>query len=122
MGTVTLTNQSNPIGTKVVKIQAPNNTADANFTGASGTLYMLQIDNSANSAKSYFKLVDATSATVGTTAPDMVFMIPASSTRTLVFPQGIAFSSGFTAFCVTAGGTAGTTSPGSAVVVYAIVG
>ena len=122
MGTVTLTNQNNPIGTKVVKLQAPNNSADANFTGASGTLYMLQLDNTANSAASYFKLCNATSATVGTTVPDLVIMIPASTKRTGIFPEGIAFSAGFTAFCVTAGGTAGTTSPSSAVVVYAIIG
>jgi hypothetical protein len=122
MGTVTLTNQSNPIGTKVVKIQAPNNSADANITGAAGTLYMLQIDNTANSSSMYFKLVDANAATVGTTSPDFVLRVRASTKTTFVIPGGLVFSTGFTAFCVSTGGTAGTSSPSSAVVVYAIVG
>ncbi len=121
MGTVTLTNQSNPIGTKVVKIQAPNNTADANFTGAAGTLHLLQIDNTANSSSMYFKLVDDSSATVGTTSPDFVFRVRASTKSTFVFPTGLVFSTGFTAYCVSTGGTAGTSSPGSAVVVHAII-
>ena len=117
MGTVTLTNQSNPIGTKVVKIQAPNNTADANFTGASGTLYMLQIDNTNNSGVVYVKFYDtAGSITVGTANPNYQFRADGSTLHTLVFPKGLTFAVGFTHVCVT-NVAPGTTAPGSAVTI-----
>ena len=121
MGTLTSTGQASPLATKIFKIATANNTANANFTGSTGTLFMIQIDNTANSAASFVKLVDATSATVGTTAPDIVIKVPASQQRSVLFPKGIAFSSGFTLFCTTAGGTAGTTSPSSAVNVICVI-
>ena len=53
--------------------------------------------------------------TLGTTVPDYVFRADASTLHTLVFPEGLTFANGFTHCCVTAGGTAGTGAPGSAV-------
>ena len=120
MGTVTLTSQAAPIGAIISKIVAANNSANANITGASGTLHVIQINNTANSAAMYFKMVDGTSATVGTTAPEFIFRVSASSTLTCVFPGGIVFTSGFTAYCVQQAGTAGTSSPGSSVIVHFI--
>ena len=114
---VTVTNQSNPLGSKIVQDTVATNSAVANTTGASGTLYMIEVDNTANSGAVYFKLVDATTATAGTTAASMVFMCPASSKRSIVFPQGVAFSNGFTHWCVTGAAEASTAAPGSSVVV-----
>jgi len=120
MGTVTLTSQAAPIGAIISKITAANGTANANITGASGTLHVIQINNNANSSAMYFKMVDGTSAPVGTTEPHFIFRVSASSTLTCVFPGGIAFTSGFTAYCVDGPGTAGTASPGSSVTVHFI--
>jgi hypothetical protein len=111
---VTVSNQSNPLGTKLVQDTAASNTAVDNTTGASGTLYMVEIDNTGLAAIVYFKLADATSATVGTTAASFVFMCPASSKRSYAFPEGIAFSSGFSHWCVTAAGESNTSAPGTA--------
>lgn len=111
---VTVSNQSNPLGTKLVQDTAASNTAVDNTTGASGTLYMVEIDNTGLAATVYFKLADAASATAGTTAASFVFMCPASSKRSYAFPEGIAFSNGFSHWCVTAAGESNTSAPGTA--------
>ena len=82
---------------------------------SAGTIYAVTIDNSANAAASFLKMWDLASGdvTVGTTAPDWIIKIAASIKKTYVFPEGIAFATGLTAACVTAGGTAGTSNPSS---------
>ena len=97
---VTVTNQSNPLAAKLVQDTAASNNAVDNTTGAAGTLYMVEIDNTGYAAIVYFKLADATSATVGTTAASMVFKCAASVKRSYVFPEGIAFAAGFSHWCV----------------------
>ena len=114
---VTVTNQSNPLGSKVVQDTNSDNTAVDNATGASGTLYAAEVNNSANGSAVYFKLADSTNATAGTTAADLVLMCPANTTKNYVFLGGIAFSNGFSHWCVTGAAESNTTSPGSAVTV-----
>ena len=80
------------------------------------------VDNESNGAKSYIKFYDATSGvTVGTTVPEAIFMVPASTSRMFSFPSGIAFSTGVAYAVVTAGGTTGTTGPSSAVTVRLLI-
>ena len=89
----------------------------------SGTIHSITVDNTANAgAASYLKLWDAASGsvTVGTTAPDFVFKIPAATKRTIIFHDGLAYGTALTAAALTAGGTAGTTGPTSDVVVEII--
>lgn len=92
-----------------------NSTAQQAETG-SGTLFMVDIDNTANSAATFIKMYDATSITVGTTVPDWIFKAPGGVRRVYTIPTGLAFSTGLGYAAVTQGGTAGTTSPTSAVV------
>lgn len=102
------------------------NTALANAASAvksSSTLLLYAIiDNTANGAASYVKLynVASGSVTVGTTAPDEIFYVPAGVVKTYLFytgaAQGATYGTALTACCVTAGGTAGTVSPSSSVV------
>ena len=108
---VTVTNQSNPLASKLVQDTAATSTAVDNTTGASGTLYMVEIDNSNYGTIVYFKLANATSATAGTTAAAMVFLCPASVKRSYVFPEGIAFSSGFSHWCTTESAESNTDAP-----------
>lgn len=83
-----------------------------------GLFYSLYVDNTANSAKSYVKIYDATSGvTVGTTVPEYIIMIPAGVARQFVVKQGFAFSTGLSYAVVTTGGTAGTTAPTSPITV-----
>jgi hypothetical protein len=81
---------------------------------SSATLYELELDNSANAAASYFKIYNTGAPTVGSTVPDWVVMVPASTSRTLVVPSGLVFGTALSYACTTAGGTSGSTSPSSA--------
>lgn len=83
---------------------------------SSAVLYQIEVDNTANAAASYLKLYNTGSPTVGTTAPDWIVMIPASQERNITIPEGLTFGTALSYACVTAGGTAGTTSPTSDVV------
>jgi hypothetical protein len=108
---VTVTNQSNPLGSKIVNDTAATNSAVDNATGASGTLYMVEVDNSSYSTAVYFKLADAASATAGTTAATLVLFCPASVKRSYVFPEGIAFGTGFSHWCTTGAAESNTGAP-----------
>jgi hypothetical protein len=110
---VTVANQSNPLASKLVQDTAATNNAVDNATGASGTLYMVEIDNSSYGEAVYFKMSNATDATAGTTAADLVLKCPASVKRSYVFPEGIAFSSGFCHWCVASAGEANAAAPGT---------
>lgn len=81
---------------------------------SSAVLYVLELDNTANAAASYFKIWNTGSVTVGTTVPDFVFMVPLSTKITLSFPFGVTLGIALTYAATTAGGTAGSTSPSSA--------
>jgi hypothetical protein len=108
---VTVTNQSNPLGAKLVQDTAASNTAVDNTTGANGTLYAVEIVNGAPTIV-YLKLSNSADATAGTTAGDVVLMCAASSTQNYVFPSGIVFSSGFSHWCVTGAAESNTGAPG----------
>jgi hypothetical protein len=103
-----------PYATNQASDTSVNSSVQQAKTG-SGTLFMVEIDNTANSAVTYVKVYDNTTVTVGTTVPDWIFYAPASVKRTYSVPTGLAFSTGLAYAAVTQGGTAGTTSPSSAV-------
>ena len=86
---------------------------------SSTTIYEIEIDNTANAAEdNYVKFYNTAGAvTVGTTTPDMIIEVRQGVKRSIVIPDGLVFETGLAVATVTAGGTAGTTSPGSAVVV-----
>lgn len=95
----------------------------AGVDGTSGTLHSAVIDNTQNAAAaSYLKLwnVASGSVTVGTTAPDLVIMVPAATKLTLVFHDGLVYGTALSAACVTTAGTAGVTGPTSDVTVELI--
>ena len=118
---VTVTNQSNPVGARIVYDSAAGGTSGGtvaavdNTTGTSGTLYAVEIDNSANAAICYFKMANTGNATAGTTAAEICLMCPASTKMSYVFPTGIAFSTGFSHWCTVGAAESNTTSPGNAV-------
>ena len=108
---VTVTNQSNPLASKLVQDTAATNTAVDNTTGAAGTLYMVEIDNIAYGTAVYLKIANATTATAGSTAATMVFLCPRSVKRSYVFPEGNAFNAGFSHWCTTAAAQDSTAAP-----------
>lgn len=100
-----------------------NDTANASTAVAvkasSSVVYQIVLNNAANAAASYLKLYNlgSGSVTVGTTVPDEIILAPASTTVTLLYPLGKTFATALTAATVTVGGTTGTVSPSSSVVV-----
>lgn len=96
-----------------------NGATIAGIKASSAVVYAIDVDNSANAAKTYVKLynVASSSVTVGTTDPAMVIPIPANERVPIPIPAGLTFSDALSVASVTAGGTAGATSPTSNVTV-----
>lgn len=113
------------MGITIVDIDVPNgltrykntatNATKAAVKASSGTIWAIVVDNTANAAVTFVKLwnVASGSVTVGTTAPDFCFQIPASTKTTLTFVEGISFDTALTEASVTTAGTAGVTGPSS---------
>ena len=118
---VTLTNQTVGTTNRIVKDTSATNTAVLNVTGGPGTVYLLFINNAANSHGTYVKFYDTTDAVVvGTTVPDYIFLIAGSSIQQYAFTGGNKFLNGISYAAVREAGTAGTTAPGSAVLTWLI--
>ena len=76
---------------KVVRETVCNNTAIANVTSESGSIYSISLNNSTTSA-AYFKFFDAASVTMGTTVADLVLRVAASTTTVYNIPDGFPFT------------------------------
>ena len=97
-----------------------NATKQENVLTGAGSLYVVRIDDSANSTEAvYLKLYDATSGvTVGTSRPAAIFSCPVSTSRQYSIAGGIVFSSGITYAVVKTAGLQGAVNPSAAVKVY----
>lgn len=83
------------------------------------TAYGLEVDNTQNKEPVYVKVWDQTSVTVGTTAPDFVFKVPAGKKRKQPLDSastGHAFGTGLSVGCVLTPGTPGSDSPTNPVI------
>jgi hypothetical protein len=114
--TLSISTQVSPIGSKLIVDTSVTATSKNAVTGEAGTIYMIDIDNTLNTSASYFKIYDVAAPTVGTSIPDHVFKIPSSQRRCIAVPEGLDFTN-LSYACTTAGGTAGSTGPTSAVTV-----
>ena len=120
---ITTVNVETPTNEIVFQDTVMGNAVDG-IKASSALLYYVKIDNTANAgAASYVKLFNLAngSVTLGTTAPDEVIYVPAASLVTRTFYTGavlgVTFGTALSAACVTTGGTAGTVSPASSVIV-----
>ncbi len=102
------------------EITDSENTAEP-LASTSKILRAVTVDNSANGSATFFKMWNSAGPTVGTTAPDLILMVPASVKRSFYFHEGIVFGTACECACVTTAGTAGTTSPTSSVTVQVIL-
>ena len=110
-------NISTPAGLTLFNDTSIGNSVDTIKT-TSVKLYYATIDNSSNGSAVYLKIFTTTapaSVVVGSTAPDFVIYIPASTVLTVDLLTDAA-SPGFqfnqaSAICVTQAGTGGTNSP-----------
>jgi hypothetical protein len=119
---VTVTNQRNPLASTIVNDTAAVNTLVANVTGAAGTIYLIELDNSANGNAVYVKFANATSGTIGSLGADIVLVCPASASRTFVMPQGLTFNTGISYWVVNAKAEATTAGAVNPMIVRLVVG
>lgn len=120
MAVTQITVQS-PVGETLFTDSAMGNLVDA-VKASSALVLWVQVDNTANGgAATYVKLFNLASGSVvvGITSPDEVLYTPGGAKRThMLFTgavPGITFATALSAFAVTTGGTAGSTSPVSSV-------
>jgi len=118
--TLSVSTQVAPVGTKLVKETDANATAQTSVTGAAGTIYMIDVDNTGNPADvAYLKIYDDAAPTVGTTDPDFILKVPVNQRRQIVCPDGLDFAD-LSFAVVTAPGTPGTTAPTNPVIVQMV--
>jgi hypothetical protein len=119
MGTTPTITRAEFPGYTLVKDGTCDNAAEKDVMAGPCRLASLYVNNAENSASSYLKLYDDENPTVGTTVPDFVIEVPGRFIGSLPCnpPNGYPFSTGLSFAAVTAGGTAGTTSPSSSFVV-----
>ena len=109
------------LSTNVVEDPLVNVTFQADVApgGGAGTIYSVQINNTANAAQDvYFKLFNHLGGggfAIGTNAAHIMLKGPAGTTKCYTIPQGITFNVGVTYACVTTADTAGVTNPPNAV-------
>jgi len=102
------------------------NGAYTNVTGATGSIFMIQINNEANSSAVYLKIRDNVAATPSTTTanglgtPHFTFKAPAYRTITFAMPTGAAFTQGLSMWCTTGSEVGNQSSPTNAVIVKII--
>lgn len=111
---LTTTPLNNPIGAAIVTQTVCNATPNDDVRAGASTVYQVDIDNTANGAATFVKFYDNAAPSVGTTAPDYIFRVPASVRKVFTLDlSGIAFATALSFAAVTAGGTAGTSNPSS---------
>ncbi len=114
----TLTSQ---VGAYLVEDTDCNGTGYIDFlTGKTTiTIYQIEIDNTANSATSYFKMWVAAAPTVNTDAPDLQIPVLAGKKVTVNCIGGLdgVFTVRASMACVQEAGTGGNTNPTSPVIV-----
>tara|TARA_Y100000114_G_scaffold131389_1_gene129574 strand:+ start:1650 stop:2030 length:381 start_codon:yes stop_codon:yes gene_type:complete len=108
-------------GILVVDFDADTSVA-SNVTGnTSGTLFLVDVDNTANTSTSaYVKIKDASSAnqnSAGTLVPHFMFVAPPGAKVSYAMPDGQPYSSGLSVWCTTSNAAQNTSDPSNAVVV-----
>jgi len=109
-------------GTLIVDFDA-DTSVEPHVTGnTSGTLYLVEIDNTANATTSaYLRIKDAQSAgSAGTLVPKWLFVAAPGSKSSYVLPEGQAYGTGLTLWCSSSNVAENTTAPANAVVVRLI--
>ena len=101
---------------KIVNDADSDENAESDVLGTSGSIYSVDITNSAGTHTSYvkFKLTSGT-ATVGTTEPDMMLVCGPSTSERYMFPAGLSFSQ-LTFWTARNAATTDTTAPNSTTV------
>lgn len=114
------TTNANPFGAVTYSNSNINATIVPNIRIGATTVYQVTIDNTNNAAISYLQMFDAVTATVGTTAPNMILRCAPSTKKTIFLDiaTGEPFATALSLACTTT--PTGSTNPASAVTVYVL--
>ena len=123
MATASAAKQGDPIGTSLFTVtEAASPSTSVSLSTVTGSVLMIEIDNTGNSTAVYLNLYDLAgggAVTPGGTLEDYVFMAPASSRVTYACPDGAVYTNGLWAAIVATQGTA--TGPTSPVTAYILI-
>jgi hypothetical protein len=90
---------------------------EANVTGnTSGVIYLIDIDNTANTTAVYVKINDHASTGGPGTTPIWTFMGESGKRTSYVFEAGLVYSAGVTVWCTTGASVADNTDPAQPVI------
>ena len=103
-----------PFSARGVEVTDLENTGLNDFLSTSTTVYTFDLDNAANGAVTYFKLYDSASPTYGTTDPNLMILVAASTRQVWSVAQGLSLSAGFSVAASTVNGPDAGSNPGSA--------
>jgi hypothetical protein len=121
----TVTTDYSSLGGIIVEDTAVSNTAIGNPTGMSsgGFIYYIEVDNTMNSAVTYFKIFDHASPTIGTTEPEVVLKIAASQRQYMVVPNAYPLNTAasYAAFATSDNSAASPAGPGNAVTIRLVI-
>jgi|8_EtaG_2_1085327.scaffolds.fasta_scaffold133358_2 hypothetical protein len=115
MGATTRTSITE-IGGILISASGIDGTGYANVTAnSSGTIYMLDIDNTKNTTDVYFKIKDHGSNVGAGQTPDWMFKGKAGVVTSYVFNTGLAYAAGVSIWCTQMATVANNTAPTNAV-------
>ena len=120
--TATTASIADPLGNTLYTVtESSTKIAPVALDTTSGTLYAVEIDNTANSVASYLHMYNIVvgSVTIGTTDEHYTFMAPAGQRVTYACPGGHAYPTALTAGIVSSPG--GSVGPSSTVTAYVLV-
>lgn len=106
---LSVTDHDSAVDYKIVHESSLNATPDNNVTSGPGTLHSGFINNN-NNQYIYIKIVDAYSASAGSTNPTWVFPCAANSVLSFEIPGGQTFSA-LSIWCTTGASPADSTAP-----------
>jgi len=88
-----------------------------NVTGnSSGSIYQIQVDNSANESQAvYLKIFDGATATPGTSIPNLTLQISGGKKMTFLMGDGHPYTSGVSLWCTTGAEVSATSNPSKSV-------
>jgi len=122
MATSTTASIADPLANTLYTVtESSTKVVPAALDTGGGTLYAVEIDNTANSATAYLHMynVASGSVTIGTTDEHYTFMAPAGGRVTYACPGGASYSTALTAGIVSSPG--GSVGPSASVTAYVLV-
>ena len=116
---VTKTTSITEFGGKLIIDFDADNSYENNVTGeTSGTLYLVEVDNTANSDSSaYLRIIDRASANASNDVPTWMFVAAPGAKASYVMPEGQAYSAGLSIWCTSNNAKDNATSPSNDVTV-----